>query len=211
MGHGKSSKIAFRKTKSKVITFHRYLPKTHAESLAAIEACNDEEIVVLPLFPQFSYATTGSIARLFSLNLTSTAVAKLRWIKSYAAAAPFIRSYEERIRNFFHEKNLIEEQTILLFSSHGLPKSFITKGDIYQKECLASFELISQAFPKALSKLSFQSKFGPGEWIKPYTEETCEKSSPGIKAAGKSLWSPSPSHRITSRPFTKSKTSTSPF
>lgn len=163
------------KTGSRVITFHRYLPETHAESLAAIEACSEAEILVLPLFPQFSYATTGSIARFFSLHLKPATIDKLRWIKSYAANASFVRSYEQRIRNFLAEKNLNEEETILLFSSHGLPKSFVTNGDVYQKECLESFDLISQTFPKALSKLSFQSKFGPGEWIKPYTGETCEK------------------------------------
>lgn len=169
------AKLLAEKTGSKVITFHRYLPRTHAESLAAIEACPEEELLVLPLFPQFSYATTGSIARFFSLQLTPKTQNKLRWIKSYASSDPFIKSYEQRIRTFLAEKKLAQEDTILLFSSHGVPKSFITKGDVYYKECLESFDLIRKAFPNALSKLSFQSKFGPGEWIKPYTEETCEK------------------------------------
>jgi ferrochelatase len=157
------------------ITFHRYLPATHEESLAVIEACKDQNISVLPLFPQFSFATTGSIARFFSERLTPETCEKLQWIKSYPANEPFIRSYEKRIRDFLIENELKEEDTILLYSSHGVPQFFIDEGDIYQAECIQSFETLSARFPKALNKLSFQSKFGPGAWIKPYTEKTCEE------------------------------------
>ena len=69
---------------------------------------------------------------------------------------------------------LIQEETILLFSAHGLPKKFITTGDIYQRECQSSFELLKKRFPKAVSQLSYQSQFGKEEWIQPYTADVCE-------------------------------------
>ncbi len=159
-----------------IITFHRYLPKTHAAFVKEIEQYVDaEEIRVFPMFPQFSYATTGSIARWFSEHLSKEIVNKMRWIKSYPADLGYVTSFQACIRNFLNENALEEEKTILLFSAHGLPQKFITTGDVYQKECEQSFENIAKAFPKALCKLTYQSKFGRGEWIRPYTNESCEE------------------------------------
>ncbi len=152
-----------------VLTFHRYLPATHADSLKKIKQA--KELTVLPLFPQFSYATTGSIARFFSIF----PYWKLRWIKSYAAHPSFIRAYQRRISDFLHEKNLREEETTFLFSAHGLPKIFVEEGDPYESECNFSFERVMQGFPRALARLCYQSKFGPGEWLRPYTNEVCER------------------------------------
>jgi ferrochelatase len=153
----------------KVHTFHRYLPATHAESLKQLNG--EEEIKVLPLFPQFCYATTGSIARFLSPHFPN----QLRWIKSYAAHPAFIRAYQRRISDYLSEKNLREEETILLFSAHGVPKIFVEEGDPYEEECRLSYEGVMRGFPRALGKLSYQSKFGRGEWIRPYTDETCEQ------------------------------------
>lgn len=152
-----------------VHTFHRYLPATHAESLKQLETT--EEIKVLPLFPQFCYATTGSIARFLSPYLPH----QLRWIKSYAGHPAFIRSYQKRIADFLIENELKEEETVLLFSAHGVPKKFVDEGDPYQSECQLSYSQVMKGFPKALGKLSYQSKFGRGEWLRPYTDETCEQ------------------------------------
>jgi ferrochelatase len=153
------------KLHAQVITFHRYLPATHASSLQKIEQA--KTVTVLPLFPQFSYATTGSIARFFS----QLAPNKLRWIKSYAAHPAFISSYQNRIR----ECMKCEEETLLLFSAHGLPAISTLEGDVYQSECELSVSKVMQAFPKAKSILSYQSKFGKGEWLRPYTNEICEE------------------------------------
>lgn len=162
------------KLETVILTFHRYLPETHAAALNAIERISADEIRVIPLFPQFSYATTGSIARFLGENLCCKTSNKLRWIKSYAAHPAFIGAYQRRIKDFLKEENLAEEETILLFSAHGVPRSFICTGDIYQTECEASYRNTLKGFPKALGKLSYQSKFGRGEWIRPYTDETCE-------------------------------------
>ena len=164
------------KTGNEVITFHRYLPATHAMSLRKVEACKSDSILVLPLFPQYCSATTGSIARFLSTYLSPAAQKKLRWIRSYADHPAFIASYQRRIRDTLAGLKLKEEETALLFSAHGVPQSFIDTGDIYQAECERSFEAVKKAFPKALCRLSYQSKFGPGEWIRPYTDESCQKA-----------------------------------
>jgi len=73
------------------------------------------------------------------------------------------------------EQSLDEKETILLFSAHGLPRSFIEEGDPYEKECRRSVQEIVREFPQVLSRLAYQSKFGRGEWLRPSTIETCQE------------------------------------
>jgi protoporphyrin/coproporphyrin ferrochelatase len=156
-----------------VITFHRYLPQTHANFVCQMEKESSEKIVVLPLYPQFSFSTTGSIARFFAENLQKKTVDKLRWIKSYAANERYIWLMQKNIKNFLEENGLEEKNVVLFFSAHGLPQRFVEKGDPYEKECYLSFNAIKVAFPLAHCLLAFQSQFGPGEWLRPYTNELC--------------------------------------
>jgi ferrochelatase len=157
-----------------VATFHRYLPATHAAFIQAMQTV-ESEIYVFPMFPQFSFATTGSIARWFSKHLSTDVVNQMKWIKSYAAHPTFISAWQNVIRAFLQQQQLKEEEVILLFSAHGLPKQFSATGDIYEAECQLSFEKVAKGFPKAFCRLSYQSKFGKGEWLRPYTNEVCEE------------------------------------
>lgn len=159
--------------KRKVITLHRYLPATHPGTLKQLEDIKDSVIDVLPMFPQFTYATSGSLARWLQNNLSSSSTKKLRWIRSYADFSPFVELFFVRIREFLKEQHLEEGAVFFLFSAHGLPKKFVATGDPYQAQCEASFASISSAFPLAKSLLSYQSKFGPGEWLRPYTAQVC--------------------------------------
>ena len=169
LGHALSQKL-----QTKVLTFHRYLPETHKTALKQIEESDAVEIRILPLFPQFTYATSGSIARFFARHLSPAAQNKLRWIPSYPDHPLFVLAFQRRIREFLDYQGLKEEDTVLLFSAHGLPEAFIDTGDPYRRECERSFQAILKAFPKVLGKLCFQSKFGKGEWVKPYAEEVCK-------------------------------------
>jgi ferrochelatase len=152
-----------------VLTFHRYLPATHAATLRQMETM--ETLKVLPLFPQFCSATTGSVARFF----VSRCPHKLHWIRSYAGHPAFIRSYQRRIADCLRSHGLEEEETALLFSAHGVPQEFIDEGDIYQQECELSYREVMQGFPKAHGILAYQSQFGRGEWVRPYTNEVCKE------------------------------------
>ena len=160
------ARLLAAKTGRKVVAFHRYLPETHA----AIT----EPALVLPLFPQFSYATTGSIARLLARHTNN----RLLWLKSYAAHPAFIRAYAQRVRSFLQQHNLLEEETILLCSAHGLPKSFIDEGDPYETECQLSFRALLSHFPRAHGHLAYQSKVGTEEWLTPATEVACKQIPP---------------------------------
>src|SRR3989344_503574 len=162
-----------RHLQSPVFSFHRYLPATHPKSIEAIEQCESEEIKVISLFPQFCYATTGSIARFFEERLSSKTLKKLRWIRSYADHAAFTAVWKQNLSRFLKKNSLLEEETVLLFSAHGTPRLFIEEGDPYEKECRRSYREVLRAFPNALGRLSYQSKFGRGGWPRPYTGETC--------------------------------------
>jgi protoporphyrin/coproporphyrin ferrochelatase len=127
------------------------------------------------MFPQFSYATTGSIARFFSDRLSAATLSKIGWVGSFCSHPAYIQCMQQIIEQFLHEHHLVPEKIALLFSAHGVPRSFVKNGDPYQRQCEDSFAKIASAFPQALSRLSYQSKFGPGEWLRPYTQEVCEQ------------------------------------
>ncbi len=159
-----------------VLTFHRYLQSTHEEFLSQMEDPSLKRVIVFPLFPQFSYATTGSIARWMNQHLKMEQLHKLRWVKSYSGHPLFIRSQVEAIEEFMQSRGLKKEEVFLLFSAHGLPLRFICSGDLYQEECERSFRLVMDQLKGYRGKLAYQSKFGKGEWLRPYTEETCRES-----------------------------------
>lgn len=161
--------------KCPVIPFHRYLPSTHKEFIQALQKNSASRLLVFPMFPQFTYATSGSIARWFQKKLSQETLNKIRWVKSYPEHQAFTRSYVHCIQELLFEKQLSEEDVFIVFTAHGIPQKFVDKGDVYQSECEASFRRLMQCFPKAKGILSYQSKFGPGEWLRPYTIDVSEQ------------------------------------
>lgn len=154
-----------------VIPFHRYLPATHAQFLSNLMSSGADKIKVVPMYPQFSYSTTGSVARFFEKHLSDEWVKKMEWVWSYANHPAYIQVMQNCIWDFLRANHLDEKETFLFFSAHGLPQKYVTRGDPYQAECQQTYEGVMQAFPHACSLLAFQSKFGPGEWLRPYTSE----------------------------------------
>lgn len=94
-------------------------------------------------------------------------------MRSYPIEGGYIDSMEQGIADFFHTHSLREKEVVLFFSAHGLPQSFVDEGDPYERECYLSFDAIRQRFPESHSILAFQSRFGRGKWLKPYTDELC--------------------------------------
>ncbi len=176
--------------KGPVLTFHRYLPATHDETLRHLEALEVDEIVIFPMFPQFTYATTGSIARLFQDRLSKNTLQKMKWVKSYPSHPAFVEVTQRAIREYLVEQNLSEEEVLLFFSAHGVPQTFIDEGDLYAYECRLSYERVLAGFPRSRGLLAFQSKFGPGEWLKPYTQDVCERIESYAKGLERVLFIP---------------------
>jgi ferrochelatase len=156
-----------------VIPFHRYLPATHQEFIEKVESLSSPHLLVLPMFPQFTYATTGSIARFFQTRLPKKTTDKLCWLPSYCDHPVFILHWQQQIQTFLDTHQI--QNPFLLFSAHGIPKVFLKDQDPYQQECERSFQAVMQAFPNTPGLLAYQSKFGPGEWLRPYTSEVSEQ------------------------------------
>jgi ferrochelatase len=156
------------------IAFHRYLPATHPSFLERLRRLEGEEITVFPLFPQFSETTTGSVERFFAERLPQAVVARMRWVRSYADHPRYVEVFQRTVRAFLDSHGVRDEEACLLFSPHGLPQAYVDAGDPYEAECRRSFHSIASAFPRALCLLSYQSKFGRGEWLRPYTEDVCK-------------------------------------
>jgi ferrochelatase len=97
------------------------------------------------------------------------------WIESCHNHPCFVAAWKEQIEHYLIEKGLREDEVLLLFSAHSLPQKIIAAGDPYAQQCQESFEMISRAFPKAQSRLSFQSKVGWGRWLEPSMANTCRK------------------------------------
>ncbi|PPR50889.1 MAG: Ferrochelatase [Alphaproteobacteria bacterium MarineAlpha5_Bin5] len=128
------------------------------------------KLIILPLFPQFSYSTTESVIDKVQLSLK-----ELNWeldyeiIKEYYNEHLFVSSIGNKIKNEWKENG---KKDLLVFSYHGLPKKYVDKGDTYYQACCNTSELIAKNLSLDHKDYitSFHSKFGFGEWTKPYTE-----------------------------------------
>ena len=132
-----------------------------------------ENIIILPLYPQYAAATTATVCDEVYRSLMS-----MRWqpslqiIPHYESEPKYIdalvRSIEKKIEEIKWKPDLI------ISSYHGIPKSYFDKGDPYQCYCQKTTRLMNERFNTIKIKTTFQSRFGPQEWLKPYTDKTLE-------------------------------------
>ncbi|AFY59629.1 ferrochelatase [Synechococcus sp. PCC 6312] len=158
-------------------------PFTEA-ALAQIKADGIEELVILPLYPQFSISTSGSSFRLIeSLWQGDPALQKIKYtiIPSWFNNRGYIQAMVALLRQELDQLPEPEKATIF-FSAHGVPISYVTEeGDPYQAEIEACVHLIMQTLGRSNPHvLAYQSRVGPVEWLKPYTEDVI----PELAAAG---------------------------
>ncbi|HHR6131238.1 TPA: ferrochelatase [Providencia alcalifaciens] len=141
------------------------------------------ELVVLPLYPQYSCTTTAAvyeaITRAFKPMRT---IPSVQFIRSYATHPAYIQALAESIEASFAEHG---EPDRLILSFHGIPQRYCDSGDIYDKECEQTTELLKQAlkFPSDRVLMTYQSRFGREPWLSPYTDQTMKKlPSEGVKS-----------------------------
>ena len=137
------------------------------------EGC--ERIAVIALYPQYSATTTASV-----YDRTFDALKAMRWQPAVRTAAPFFEhpAYVEALANSIeaHIAGLDFTPEKVLMSYHGLPKSYLDKGDPYHCHCYKTTRLIAErlGWSGDFSMTTFQSRFGPMEWLQPYTDKTLE-------------------------------------
>ena len=132
-----------------------------------------ENIIVLPLYPQYAAATTATVCdEVYRCLMTMRWQPSLQIIPHYESETEYIsalvKSIETKIKKIDWKPDLI------IASYHGIPKSYFDKGDPYQCYCQKTSRLIKEKFSKIEIQTTFQSRFGPREWLKPYTDKTLE-------------------------------------
>tara|TARA_B100001029_G_scaffold151324_1_gene133783 strand:- start:165 stop:1157 length:993 start_codon:yes stop_codon:yes gene_type:complete len=133
-----------------------------------------ENLIILPLYPQYAAATTATVC-----DEVYRTLMKMRWqpslkiIPHYESDPLYIDALVNSINNKI--KNLNWKPDLILASYHGIPKKYFDKGDPYHCYCHKTTRLISEKFKSIDIITTFQSRFGPQEWLQPYTDKTLEK------------------------------------
>jgi len=148
-------------------------------TLDELHAAGARRIIVLPLYPQYSGTTTASV-----FDAVSTLLGKCRWvpemrfINHYHDAPGYIAALTSSIRDAWDRNGRGEK---LLLSFHGLPKQTLLDGDPYHCQCLKTARLVAQSLELADDDwaVSFQSRVGRAEWLRPYTDETIRQFGAG--------------------------------
>ncbi|MDF1681887.1 MULTISPECIES: ferrochelatase [Ponticaulis] len=143
-----------------------------------IDALKDQgctRILTVPLYPQYSATTTASVN-----DRTFKALMKLRWQPALRTTPAFHDdpNYIDALCASLKDSlsKLDFEPDVLLMSYHGIPKSYFDKGDPYHCHCHKTTRLVREkmGWDENFIRTTFQSRFGPQEWLQPYTDKTLE-------------------------------------
>ena len=147
-------------------------PKTE-ERLEALLKQGCDRILLVPLYPQYSAATSAT-----ACDKAFQALMNMRWQPAVRVAPPYYEDpvYIDAIERTMRAElaKLTFEPEVILVSFHGVPKEYLLKGDPYYCHCHKTWRLLRDRFgwPEDRFRLTFQSRFGPAEWLQPYTDET---------------------------------------
>ncbi|MBE0618253.1 MAG: ferrochelatase, partial [Proteobacteria bacterium] len=143
----------------------RYWHPRGADAARAVKESGATEDVVLPLYPQFSRATTGSSLRDLAEALTQAGLHSLprRVIRSWQDFPPYAEALAECVREALAD---LEGATVL-FSAHGLPVKLVEQGDPYLDHVRSTVAAVMERFPGVPHRLAFQSRAGPVRWLEP--------------------------------------------
>ena len=152
----------------------RYGNPSIKSKLSMMKERGCENIIVLPLYPQYAAATTATVC-----DEVYRSLMKMRWQPSLQIIPHYESDplYIDALINSIERKiNEIDWKPDLIISSyHGIPKNYFDKGDPYHCYCHKTTRLMKEKFNKVEIQTTFQSRFGPQEWLTPYTDKTLEK------------------------------------
>ncbi len=153
----------------------RYGNPSLPEVLQTLRRRNIQRLLVLPLYPQYSATTTASIFDALTRELQNWRwIPELRFIQRYHQEPDYVATLSDSIRSYRAEHGSAEK---LLFSFHGIPKDYYEAGDPYPDQCRATAEQVAASLGLQPDQwhITFQSRFGKQEWVKPYTDETLKQ------------------------------------
>jgi protoporphyrin/coproporphyrin ferrochelatase len=153
----------------------RYGNPSIANGLERLRQANARRLIVLPLYPQYSATTTAS-----TFDAVSKELQQWRWqphlefISHYHNHPDYIAALTKSVQDYWQQNGRPER---LLMSFHGIPQEYTDAGDPYQDECRETASLVAEKLGLDADKwaISFQSRLGGQEWIKPYTDATLKQ------------------------------------
>ena len=155
--------------------------KQGIESLVA-QGC--DKFLLVPLYPQYAAATSATVC-----DKAFQALETMRFQPTMRVAHPYFRSqaYVDAIAGSLREEvaKLPFKPEVLLASFHGIPQDYVDLGDPYQAQCIETWQRLRQAMGLSANefRMSFQSRFGPAQWLQPYTDETIKSmAKAGVKS-----------------------------
>lgn len=140
--------------------------------LDEVKAAGANRIVVVPLYPQYSASTTASISDELAAWMRRTRnLPELRFVKHYHDDPGYIGALARRVNDHWMMHGRPDK---LVLSFHGVPRRTLALGDPYHCECLKTGRLLAEKLKldESFVSVTFQSRFGNAEWLKPYTEPT---------------------------------------
>jgi protoporphyrin/coproporphyrin ferrochelatase len=175
--HALNDRLAQQGILTKVFVAMRYWhPMTH-EIVSEIKAGKFDQIILLPLYPQFSQATTGSSINEWHRQATKACLnTPMRFVCCYPNHPALVDAFVDNIHTSLERfLNIPPANIDLVFSAHGIPMRYIQKGDPYQLHIEETVRrVVERGKWKSPHRLCFQSKVGPMQWLKPSLLETVE-------------------------------------
>jgi ferrochelatase len=154
----------------------RYGNPSIKSRIDALVAQGCDRLLVVPLYPQYSAATSATVCdEVFRVLSQMRAQPTLRVSPPYYDDHDYIEALAVSINA--HLATLPFQPELIVASFHGMPQAYVDKGDPYQAQCVATTDALRKRMGLDASKLklTFQSRFGFGEWLKPYTDKTIEQ------------------------------------
>jgi ferrochelatase len=140
-----------------------------ANALRSLRDQKVKRLLVLPLYPQYSGTTTGSVFDRVTRELqTWRAIPSMHFVSDYHNDANFIAALAQSVREYWRS----HERSHVFFSFHGLPQRNVDAGDPYLDQCQLTAQLTAESLGLMRDEwtMAFQSRFGAAKWIEPYTE-----------------------------------------
>lgn len=151
----------------------RYGSPSIPDRLAALKAAGCDRILIAPLYPQYSNATTGTVnAQVFETLGAMRWQPALRTMPPYHDDPLYIDALAASVRDGVAALNFVPQ--LILASFHGMPRRTLEQGDPYHCQCQKTARLLAEQLDIPL-RISFQSRLGRAEWLKPYTDATLTK------------------------------------
>jgi ferrochelatase len=158
----------------------RYGNPSIPSRLAAMQKAGCDRIVVMPLYPQYAAATTATVCdKVFAALATMRRQPTLRVAPPYYDEPAYISALAGSLKSSLAKLKF--KPDVVLASFHGMPEEYVTKGDPYRAQCEETVRLLRKkvGMNERKLRLTFQSRFGTAEWLKPYTDKTVEALAKG--------------------------------